>query len=401
MNLRSGYPFWLVKNGLPFDYPKLEKSIKADVVIMGGGISGALVAYHLVNKGIDCMLVDSRTIGLGSTCASTSLLQYEIDTPLLKLKDLVGLKHAVRSYQLCAESIKKIGLIADKIGFSEFEFKQSLYFAAIKKDINFLKDEFEIRKKHGFNVTYLNEKQIKSKFKFDAPSAILSEEGGTTNAYLFTHALLQHSIKKGLKVFDRTHIKKIDHLQNGVELTTETGYSIKTKKLIYATGYEAVKYVDKKIVNLHSTFACISEQANEKAKFWKNDVLIWNTADPYLYMRTTKDRRILIGGRDEEFFDPEKRDELLPQKIKQIIKDFNKVFPDIEFKAEFSWAGTFGATKDGLPFIGNYEKLPNSLFALGFGGNGITFSLIAAEILTDIILGKKNKDAEIFKFERV
>jgi len=186
----------------------------------------------------------------------------------------------------------------------------------------------------------------------------------------------------------------------GVKLTTRDGFTLKAKKLVYATGYEAVEFIDKKIVDLHSTFACTSEQANEKEKFWKNDVLIWNTADPYLYMRNTKDRRILIGGRDEKYYGPAKRDQLLPRKIKQLVKDFNKVFPHIGFKSEFSWAGTFGATKDGLPFIGNYKKLPNSLFALGFGGNGITFSLIAAEILTDIITGCKNNDEGIFSFDR-
>ena len=207
-------------------------------------------------------------------------------------------------------------------------------------------------------------------------------------------------MKKGLKVFDRTFIEKINHQKNNVTLTTATGMILKTKKLIYATGYEAVKYIDKKIVALHATFACISEQANEQTVFWKDDALIWNTADPYLYMRTTPDKRIIVGGRDEEFYNPEKRKNLLQQKAKQLSKDFNKVFPGINFTQEFSWAGTFGATKDGLPFIGNYKKLPNSLFALGFGGNGITFSLIAAEILTDMITGKKNKNAAIFSFDR-
>ena len=162
-----------------------------------------------------------------------------------------------------------------------------------------------------------------------------------------------------------------------------------------------MEFIDKKIVDLHCTFACTSEQANEKQKFWTDDVLIWNTADPYLYMRSTKDKRILIGGRDEEFYSPVKRDALLPGKIKQLVNDFNKVFPNIAFKPEFSWAGTFGATKDGLPFIGNYKKLSNSLFALGFGGNGITFSLIAAEILTDNITGRKNNDENIFSFDRM
>lgn len=400
MNLSSGYPFWLAKHGLPFDYPKLEKSTKTDVVIMGGGISGALVAYHLVNAGIDCILIDGRSIGLGSTCSSTSLLQYEIDTPLCELKDLVGLKNAVRSYQLCAEAIDKLGAIAAKIKFTDFAFKQSLYYAAYKKDRVFLQQEFTTRKEQGFDVNYLDEAAVKKEFNFNAPGAILSGAGAQTNAYTFTHAILQNVKTKGSEIFDRTPVTKIDHHTKGVTLTTENGIMIKAKKLVYATGYEAVKYIDQKIVDLHCTFACTSEQANEKATFWKDDVLIWNTADPYLYMRSTKDRRILIGGRDEEFYSPAKRDHLLKGKIKQLVNDFNKVFPHIPFKPEFSWAGTFGATKDGLPFIGNYKKLSNSLFALGFGGNGITFSLIAAEILTDLVTGKKNADQQIFSFER-
>src|SRR4051812_42198507 len=101
MDLHSGYPFWLIKNGLPFEYPKLDRSIKTDVVILGGGISGALTAYHLINEAVDCVVVDARTIGLGSTCASTALLQYEIDTPLCRLKDKVGYSNAVQSYKLC------------------------------------------------------------------------------------------------------------------------------------------------------------------------------------------------------------------------------------------------------------------------------------------------------------
>jgi len=401
MKLSSGYPFWLVKNGLPYNYPKLQTSIKTDVVILGGGISGGLAAYYLINAGINCVVIDARTIGLGSTCASTSLLQYEIDTPLSKLKKLVGLDHAVRSYQLCAEAIETIQAISKKINYKEFESVKSLYYAAHEKDISFLKEEFEIRKQHRFQVKFLTQTQLKKQFNIPAPCAILSNCAAKINAYSFTHALHQQSIKKGVKIFDRTPIINIQHSKNNVTLTTENGNTIVANKLIYATGYEAVHFIKKKIVKLHSTYATISEQANSKTKFWKDDVLIWNTADPYLYMRTTTDNRILIGGRDEEFFNPIRRDKLINRKKNQLVKDFNTIFPSIEFKPEFTWTGTFGATKDGLPFIGNYPPLPNSYFALGFGGNGITFSLIAAQIITDLIRGKKNNDAAIFSFARI
>lgn len=401
MNLKAGYPFSLIKNGLVADYPKLEKNIRTDVVIMGGGISGALAAHYLLQKNIVCVIIDARSIGLGSSCASTSLLQYEIDTPLHKLAALIGEKTAARSYWLCKEAIDKLMILADKIGFRDIQKKKSLYYAAAKKDVADLKKEFAARKKHGFSVRYLEDKEVYKNSGIHAPAAILSRDAGQTNAYMFTHALHQYNIKKGLEVYDRTTISTIKHDIKGVKLVTENGNKIQARKLIYATGYEVVKYIDKPIVKLQSTYATVSEALSLDRPFWKDEMLLWNTADPYLYMRTTPDNRILIGGRDENFYSPKKRDELIADKTRKLNNDFQKAFPHINFIPEFSWTGTFGSTKDGLPFIGRYKKLPNSYFALGFGGNGITFSLIAAEMIAQLISGKENADAHIFSFDRV
>ncbi len=194
-------------------------------------------------------------------------------------------------------------------------------------------------------------------------------------------------------------IKKIEHTKSTVKLETENGATIKAKKLIYATGYEAVNHVKKKIVELNSTFVIISEHHQKQESFW-DETIIWNTGKPYLYIRSTPDGRLLVGGRDEKFYDPEKRDKLIDNKTSALEQDFKKLFPASAFKSEFSWAGVFGSTKDGLPYIGEYKLLPNSYFALGFGGNGITFSLIAAEIIRDTIIGKANSDAKIFGFDR-
>ena len=401
MDLKSGFPYWLIKNGLPYSYPALEDSLETEVVVLGGGISGALSAFYLTGAGIDCVVVDARSIGLGSTCASTSLLQYEIDVPLSKLQNMIGYKKAVRSYILCAEAIIKLKEICDKIEFDKFEYRKSLYYAVSKKDLSFLKDEYKIRKENNFDVIFLDGKTIRNVYGFDAPAAILSELGAQTDAYSFTHALHQYNLKKGAKVFDRVNIMKIHHNKNEVILTTQNKKTLKAKKLIYAVGYEAVNFINKKIVDLNSTYAIISEHYDVDNFAWPGEVLIWNTDDPYLYLRTTKDRRIIIGGHDEKFYNPRKRDKLIDQKSNRLEKDFKKIFPGIPFKQEYKWTGTFGTTKDGLPFIGPYKSLPNSLFALGFGGNGITFSQIAAEINRDLILGNNNPDAELFAFERL
>jgi len=401
MNIRSGYPFWLIKNGLPFNYPKLDKDCITEVCILGGGISGAVTAHYLLKAGVPCIVIDARTIGLGSTCASTSLLQYEIDIPLHQLKTKIGAANAISAYQECAEAVGEMIQIARDIQFTEIKEKQSLYLSALKKDIPFLEQEYKCRLDAGFQVSLLDQHTLKNDYSIHASSAILSACGAEINAYTFTHALLQQAVRQGMPVYDRTEMVHTAHHKRGITLRTAEGFKIQAKKLIYATGYEAVKYIDRKIVDLNSTYVTISEQFNKKTEYWKDDTLIWNTADPYLYMRTTADNRILVGGRDEKLFQNVKRDALIHHKMKQLVRDFNRIFPHIQFVPEFSWAGTFGSTKDGLPFIGVWPKLPHSYFALGFGGNGITFSVIAAKIIRDLICGKIRQTPDKYDFSRL
>jgi glycine/D-amino acid oxidase-like deaminating enzyme len=400
MNLRAGFPFDLIKNGLPFDYPRLEKNLNTDVVVIGGGISGALVAHYLVKENISCIVADARTIGLGSTCASTSLLQYEIDTPISRLSQMIGTENAKAAYRLCGDCIYYLQDIAKEIGFRDFKVKGSLYYAAYKKDAEFLESEFEKRKAAGFNVRLLKSSEIKQDFGFTASAAILSELAATTNAYMFTHYLHQHNIRKGLQVFDRTEITQIRHDKTRVSLNTVNGFNIRAKKLVFATGYEAAAKLPRRMVRMHSTYATISEALTKPPPYWKDDVVIWNTANPYLYMRSTPDHRIAIGGRDVPFTSPAFRDKLIRKKSSQLRDDFRKLFPHVSFVPEFSWTGNFVTTRDGLPYIGEFRDLPNAYFALGFGGNGITFSDLAGRMIANFIKGKRNEYPALFSFTR-
>ena len=76
-----------------------------------------------------------------------------------------------------------------------------------------------------------------------------------------------------------------------------------------------------------------------------------------------------------------RRDRLVIKKTGLLATRFGEMFPAIEFEVAYRWAGTFGETKDGLAFIGQIRQMPRCYFALGFGGNGITYSVIAAEII--------------------
>ena len=106
MDLRSGRAFWPIKNGLLTSYPAITTDCSCDVAIIGGGITGALLAYRMAEVGLQRIIVERRDVCAGSTSASTALLQYEVDTQLVDLIDMVGRERAVRSYLLCAELIR-------------------------------------------------------------------------------------------------------------------------------------------------------------------------------------------------------------------------------------------------------------------------------------------------------
>jgi glycine/D-amino acid oxidase-like deaminating enzyme len=135
MDLRSGHAFWPIQNGLIHTYPPLSTDATCEVVVLGAGITGALVAHRLANEGVDVIVLDRRDVATGSTAASTALLQYEIDTPLSRLMTMIPEADAVRAYRLGLEAINQIealvNTLGDPCGFSRHK---SLQFASRRRD---------------------------------------------------------------------------------------------------------------------------------------------------------------------------------------------------------------------------------------------------------------------------
>jgi glycine/D-amino acid oxidase-like deaminating enzyme len=390
-----------VKNGLIASYPSLDSDIETDVLIVGSGITGSLIAHQCIADGYRTTLVDRREIAHGSSSATTSMLQYEIDTPLHALIDQIGERGAVESYWACFNSIDDLGRICrqirSKCGFTK---KDSLYMASRKKDVPALTKEFEARHRHGFPVTWVEATQIEEQFGLKGTyGGILSRQGGSIDAFCLAHELLRFDQKRGLTVYDKTNIVKAKYSRNGVTVTDEYGNTIKAKTVIYCNGFESTEIIKDKFVDLLSTYAIVGE-ASEDDHSHLHDTLFWNTADPYLYLRTTDDDRILIGGEDEEFVDAEERDSMITEKTARLEKKLAKLMPGIRFRTDFAWAGTFGETKDGLPYIGKHPNFPSAYFVLGFGGNGITFSVIGMEMVSSALKGRTHKLDEYFRFRR-
>ncbi len=399
MDIRSNEPYWLIKNALAKSYSSLKEDTETEVLIVGGGITGALIAYKLITEGKKVILIDKRDVCNGSSAASTAMLQYEIDTPLHELIDERGLTCAVSSYKNCEKAIFDLKKIVDEIKSDcQFEFKKSIYFSSTKKDVNFLEKEFEARKQHGFKVKWLSKEKL-GKLGLIAEAGIESESGAVMDTYKFANDLLKYCSEKGLVIFDRTELKSVKAKNENQVAITKDEFKIKTKHILYCTGYESVETLDEDVVKLKSTYALASEAFQKTPKAFK-DHIYWNTSEPYLYFRGTEDGRIIMGGGDEEFKNAKKRDALLPKKEKNLTKEFNNCFPDIPFTLDYSWAGTFGETKDGLPYLGKPNPEKDLHYVLGFGGNGITFSVMGMDAILNSLENTPHPYLEYYKFGR-
>jgi glycine/D-amino acid oxidase-like deaminating enzyme len=314
---------------------------------------------------------------------------------------MVGKRDAQRAYQLCVGTFDKFEELVGRIGDARdrcgFERCPSLYLASNAEDGEHLKEEFRCRKEAGIELELLSEGEIRRRFGFSRPSALLSRVGAVVDPYRLNQKLLAAADQRGVAVFGKTHVVKYEPTSGGVRLVCENGPVVKCRRVVFATGYETPVFLDQDIVALKSTYAVASAPLARPVRTEKT--LVWETSRPYFYVRWGEENRVLCGGEDEAFRAPKMRDELIGVKAQVLTKRFEEMF-GVQMTPECAWAGTFGETKDGLPYIGPHQQFPNGYFALGYGGNGITFSLVAAEIIRDGLVGKRNEDERIFRFDR-
>lgn len=399
MNLRTGTTVWQTTDSPLPETPPLRVSESCDVVIIGGGISGALCALQLARSGHDVIVLDRRDPISGSTPASTALIQYDLDLPLTRLRNLVGRPNADRAYRACYQAVCELPAFAKSFGASAaLTARPSLYVAGNDLDAAALGEEATQRAGLGIDAKYIDANMLSARFGVRRAGAVLSGGAFEANPVLLARHALNKAILYGARVFGQTEARWHGAGPRGVTVSTGSERSVHARHLVCAAGYESAYILGFNPCTLSSTYAVASPAGAASAM--KTPAMIWEAASPYLYARTTKDGRIVVGGEDEPFADPGTRDALIAEKSATLARKFSELMPEVPFTVEKAWAGTFAETRDSLPFIGPVAGFPNSIFTLGYGGNGILFSYIASKMVCDYVQGSASPLADLFSFDR-
>jgi glycine/D-amino acid oxidase-like deaminating enzyme len=397
-DLREGRVVW-TRYAVPrISGTMLKRSVKTEVVIVGAGISGAMIAQSLADNGLKPLIIDRRRSALlGSTAASTALLQFELDTPLTKLSASIGPSRAAKVWIASRNAVNELRTRTYRLGIdADFHTRPSLYLAGNVLDAKGLEREVKLRQRIGLSSEYLNRKALWHHFGIDRAAALLNHGNAEANPVHLAAGYLRNAIRNGARLHAPHELVDIQCNRRGSTLQLKDGVEIHARHVVFCTGYELAKIVPTSGTKIFSTWAIATRPQPQSV--WPQKALIWEASEPYLYMRTTEDGRVICGGEDEEFADEAKRNALIPIKTKRIGAKLKRMFPNLDERAVMSWTGSFGASENGMPTIGRLPKYPNCYAVMGYGGNGITFSMLATGLITAAIKGKVLPESKLFAF---
>ncbi|MET0181789.1 MAG: FAD-binding oxidoreductase [Caulobacterales bacterium] len=396
-DLRSGLSVWEARNPKEADAPPILPLVRTDIAIIGAGITGALLAERMTREGRTVALIDRRVPQQGSTAASTALLQWEIDAPMLELEQRLGFETAARIYRRSQDSVRTIGRLCVAYGLDcDFAPRDAFYLAGNALDPVLLREEARLRLAAGLPSRWISGAELAEEGLI-AEAALRSQGAAEVDPVALARGLLDVARQRGAIVLAGIEARDYEITPQGVTIACDSGGVVVAEHLFLANGYEMPEFVRSRGHKITSTWAI----ATAPRTTWPSRAMVWEAAEPYAYMRTTFDGRIVIGGEDEDITDPETRDAATPGKAAALRAKLAALFPVAEgASADFSWSGFFGETEDSLPLIGAAPGSVRTYAAFGYGGNGITFSAMAADILAAARRGERDADEAFYALDR-
>lgn len=400
-SLWSGRSVWQAGEPVQTAAPRENGVYETEVVIVGAGITGAFLAERFTREGRRVALIDRREPAKGSTAASTAMLLWELDASLLELEDRMGIEAAARIATRCRRQVGAIIALVNELGIlADVRARPSLYLAGDSLDAADLREERRIRQRLGIDGVYLDEGDLAARGLI-GEAGLLYPGSAEADPVKLARGLMTLAVARGAVVVSPATATAYETTTGGVTIATREEDVIRARTLVLASGYEMPDFVPAARHSLCTSWALATAPANSACMSGPDGALMWEASDPYLYIRTTADGRTIIGGEDEDFSDARKREELTPQKAQTLLAKAARRCPGLAgVTPEFVWSGVFGETEDSLPMIGRVPGSPNTFAAYGYGGNGITFSALAADLLAADLRGGPDEDAALYALDR-
>ena len=352
----------------------LDKDIKTDVLVIGAGIAGILTAYMLRENGKEVVLIDKDEVCSGNTKNTTAKITSQHDLIYDKLISEFGLdmaKQYAKANELAIEKYEEI--ITERKIDCEFE-RHSAYVYSLN-EVDKIKKEVEAAKKLGICAEFVQNTNL----PFELKGAVKFNNQAQFNPLKF----LNH-ISKDLLIYEHTRALEIKE-----NLVITNRGNITANNIVVATHYPIMNTPGYYFMRMHQEMSYVIALENAD----NIEGMYIDVEKNGCSFRNYKDL-LLLGAIDQRTGENEKGG--CYDKLRKIAKD---LYPNS--KEKYHWSAQDCMTIDNIPYIGKYsDETENIYVATGFNKWGMTSSMVAAIIISDMILGKYNDFSEIFSPKR-
>jgi glycine/D-amino acid oxidase-like deaminating enzyme len=385
------------------DHPRLRGEHTADVVIVGGGLTGCATAYACAAAGMRPLILEADRVGFGSAGRSAGLL---LSDPGVAFRDLVkthGLRAARRTFEGyhkaaldAAATLRRLNIRCDLQPCDEV-------LVAIRDGEKNLQRERDARAGAGLDAKWITAQSARASMALDAAGAIKPGRGFTLDPYRACLGLASAARSRGARLFERSPVTKVRAGQKQVEVIVDGGVA-RAEKVIVTTGIATAEFKPlRRHFKTRETYLVLTEAlpASMRKQLGADGLTIRDTAVPRHRIRRTKDGRLIVAGGDRDESPARQREALRVQRTGQMMYELLMLYPAISgLRPEYGWEMVYGETADGLMYIGPHRNYPRHLFALGSAGDSLAGAFLASRILARAARGQMDKADEVFGWVR-
>lgn len=401
-----GARYWAEKNpgSKRPKYPVCRGALTADVVVIGGGLTGAVAASVLARGGLDVILLEAGRVASAETAAAMGAVMPQPSPSFVETAAAIGLAAARTAWKETrtaaleyASALKRLDRRADVTP------APLIFHAATPDAAARLTKEHSARKAAGLAAPWLRPAALEAEIGTSTAGGLRLAEAATIDPVRTAIGFLKAAEEAGARVFEKSPVKRTRFTRTSATVVLADA-AIATRGIYVATGRPGSLFPQlRRHVREFEAYTVVTEPltAAMRRETGSRATLIGEAGVDAHWLRWLKDERALFSGAPGPVVAPRRRDAVLVQRTGQLMYELSLRYPVMSgLPAKWSWSVPVVTTTDGLPWIGPHRNHPFHYFALALGWHGEAMAWFAARAALRYFTDSSRREDAVFGFTR-
>lgn len=385
-------------------YSRFRGDATADVVVIGGGLTGCAAAYGLAGAGLKVVLLEGERLANGATAGGIGAIVPQPDAQFADVEVASSVRAARIGWKEAKRASLEFATVLKKLSIKSGVEPAPLFInARTSADLVALKREQAARKKGGVEAPWVSAQSARAALGLDSAGAMKLSPGFQFDPVRAALGLAGAAEAKGARIFERSLVKRTTFTRKDARVVLANG-SIRTRGVVVATGEPGDVFGQlRRHVRQSEGYAVVTHPLTKAMRNEigaREGILTELSADAH-WLRWLPDNRILFAGELGKPTKDRQREKVLVQRTAELMYELSVRYPAMSgLPAAWSWATPVVSTLDGLPWIGPHRNYPHHFFALATGWHGDALAWYAARSAVRFFRGAATKDDEVMGFAR-